>query len=117
MDPPIPWKDWSDLFQLAAMAKENIDKENLLIPTERYHQQSPLLEKLPDSEPETQEVSRLDRNLREQERFDDEESASLKPETKRFNGMRIEEADKKLQSILYLALGNEGEKIFGLQFS
>ena len=84
------------------MAKENIDKENLLITTERYHQQPPLLEKLPDSEPETQEVFCLDRNLREQERFDDEESASIKPKTKRFNGMRIEKADEKLQSILYL---------------
>ena len=31
--------------------------------------------------------------------------------------MRIEEADKKLQSILYLALGNEGKRIFGQKFT
>ena len=31
--------------------------------------------------------------------------------------MTIEEADKKLQSILYLALGNEGKQIFGQKFT
>ena len=31
--------------------------------------------------------------------------------------MRIEEADKKLRSILYLALGNEGQRIFRQKFT
>ena len=31
--------------------------------------------------------------------------------------MRIEEADKKLRSIMYLALGNEGKRIFGQKFT
>ena len=31
--------------------------------------------------------------------------------------MRLEEADKKLRSILYLAFGNEGKKIFGQKFT
>ena len=31
--------------------------------------------------------------------------------------MRFEEADKKLRSILYLALGNEGKKIVGQKFT
>ena len=31
--------------------------------------------------------------------------------------MRIEEADKKLRSILYLALGNEGKRIFRQKFT
>ena len=43
--------------------------------------------------------------------------ASIKSETKRFNGMRIEEALKKLRSSLHLALGNEGKKIFGQMFT
>ena len=41
VDPPIPWEDWSDLFQLAIIAKENIDIENLLIRRRdniHYHQ-------------------------------------------------------------------------------
>ena len=58
----------------------------------------------------------MERNIQEQRRYDDEEAASTKSETKKLNGMRIEEADKKLRSILYLALGNEGKRIFGQKF-
>ena len=31
--------------------------------------------------------------------------------------MRLEEADKKFRSVLYLALGNEGKRIFGQKFT
>ena len=72
MDPPIPWEEWSDLFQLAIIAKKNIDLDNLLNPTERYHPQPPLLENPPESETEPQKTSRLERNIREQKRYDDE---------------------------------------------
>ena len=112
VDPPIPWEEWSDLFQLAIIAKEKIDIENLLNPSERYHPLPPTLENPPENESDAQKTSRIERNIREQKRFDDEEMASIKSETKKFNGMRLEEADKKLRSILYLALGNEGKKIF-----
>ena len=37
----------------------------------------------------------MDRKVQEQRRYDEEESASIKTETKKFNGMRLEEADKK----------------------
>ena len=117
VDPPIPWEEWSDLFQLAIIAKENIDIENLLDPSERYHPLPPTLENPPENESDAQKTSRIERNIREQKRFDDEEMASIKSETKKFNGMRLEEADKKLRSILYLALGNEGKKIFGQKFT
>ena len=109
VDPPFPWEEWSDSFQLAIIAKENIDIDNLLNPTE-YHPHPPLLENPPEGETETQKTSRLERNIREQNRYDDEETASIKSETQRFNGMRFEEADKKLRFVLYLALGNEGKK-------
>ena len=59
----------------------------------------------------------MERNTQEQRRYDEEETASIKTETKKFNGMRIEEADKKLRSVLYLALGNEGKRIFGQKFT
>ena len=99
VDPPIPWEEWSDLFQLAIIAKENIDIENLLNPLERYHPLPPTLENPPENESDAQKTSRIERNIREQKRFDDEEMASIKSETKKFNGMRLEEADKKLRSI------------------
>ena len=70
-----------------------------------------------DGETDNQRQSRMERNTQEQRRYDEEESASIKSETKKFNGMRLEEADKKLRSVLYLALGNEGKRIFGQKFT
>ena len=54
VDPPIPWEEWSDLFQLAIIAKENTDIDNMRYPTERYHPHSPLLENPPEGEKESQ---------------------------------------------------------------
>ena len=81
LDPPFPWEGWSDLFHLAIIAKENINIENLLNP------QPPNLENPLDDETENQRKSRMDRNVQEQRRYDEEESASIKSETKKFNGM------------------------------
>ena len=117
VDPSIPWEEWSDLFQLAIIAKENIDIENMLNPSERYHPLPPTLANPPENESDAQKTSRIERNIREQKRFDDEKMASIKSETKKFNGIRLEEMDKKLRSILYLALGNEGKKTFGQNFT
>ena len=117
VDPPIPWEDWGDLFQLAIVAKENIDIENLLNPSERHHPQHPNLENPTDGETDTQRRSRMERNNQEQRRYDEEESTSIKTETKKLNGMRLEEADKKLRSVLYIALGNERKRIFGQKFT
>ena len=105
------------MFHLAIIAKENINIANLLNPSERHHPQPPYLENPLDGETDNQRKSKMDRNVQEQRRYDEEESASIKFETKKFNGMRLEEADKKLRSVLYLALGNEGKRIFGQQFS
>ena len=59
VDPPIPWEEWSDLFQLAIIAKENIDIENLLNLTERYHPLPPTLENPPENESDSQKISAL----------------------------------------------------------
>ena len=66
VDPPIPWEDWSDLFHLAIIAKENIDIENLLNPSERHHPQPPNLENPTDGETDSQRRSRMERNTQEQ---------------------------------------------------
>ena len=84
---------------------------------ERQHPLPPNLENPTDGETDAQRRSRMERNTQEQRRYDKEETASIKTETKKFNGMRIEEADKKLRSVLYLALGNEGKRIFGQKFT
>ena len=54
VDPPIPGEDWSDLFHLAIIAKENIDIGYLLNPSERHHPQPPTLENPTDNESESQ---------------------------------------------------------------
>ena len=89
---------------------ENIDIDNLLNPMERYHTHPPLLENPPEGEADTQKLTHLEKNIREQKRHEDEETTSIKSETKRFSGMRIEEADKNSDQS-FLALGNEGKKI------
>ena len=68
---------------------------NLLNPSERHHPQPPNFENALDGETENQRKSRMDRNVQEQRRYGEEESASIKTETKNINGMRQEEADKK----------------------
>ena len=117
VDPPIPWEDWSDLFHSAIIAKENIDIENLPNPSKSYHPQPPNFENPMDGETDNQRQPRMERNTQEQRRYDEEESASIKSETKKFNEMRLEEARKKLRSVLYLALGNEEKRIFGQKFT
>ena len=69
--------------------KKKIDIENLLNPTERYHPLPPALENPPKNEADSQKTSRLERKIRERKRYDDEEMASIKSETKKFNGMRL----------------------------
>ena len=117
VDPPIPWEDWSDLFHLAIIVKENIDIENQLNPSEKHHAQPPTLENPTNNESQSQRKSRIDRKIQEQRRYDEKETASIKSETKKFNGVRIDEADKKLRWILYLALGNEEKRFFGQKFT
>ena len=117
VDPPISWENWSDLFHLAIIAQGNIDIENLKNPSERHHHQAPTLENPTHNQSENLRKLRTDRNIQEQRPYDEEETASIKTETKKFNGMRMEFAGKKLRSILYLALGNERKRIFGQKFT
>ena len=100
VDPAIPWKDWNDLFHLFVIANENVDCKNLLNPNERHPSQPPVLEVARKKKSENQRTARLEKNIGEQKRYDDQEAASIKSETKQFNGMRIKETDKKPCSVL-----------------
>ena len=117
MDPPIPREERSDLFHLAIISKENMDIINLINSSERHYPQPPNLENPTDSELYYQRKSRIDRNIQEERRYDEEETVSIKTETKKFNGMRMDEVDKKLRSILYLALRNEKKRKIGQKFT
>ena len=68
VDPPFPGKIGAICFTLAIIAKENIDIENLLNPSERHHPQPPNLENPMEGETDNQRQSRLERNIQEQRR-------------------------------------------------
>ena len=86
LEPPHTWTQWSDQFQLAIIAKENLDIESLHGP-EIPQTQIPFLEQVTGSESDNEEKRKL-------------------------NGMRRTEEDKKLRSILFLASGSEGKRVF-----
>ena len=97
IDPPTPWEDRRDLFQLAVVAKANIDIELLLIAVGRT---LPALQNAPEGNESEELKNSRTRNLAEQIFFNDEEAASKKAEPKQFNRLMQEDADKKLRSIL-----------------
>ena len=43
VDPLIPWEEWDDLFQIAVIAKENIDIKKFPNSIEMHHPQPPFL--------------------------------------------------------------------------
>ena len=81
IEPPIPWEEWSDMFQLALIAKENIDINNLLNPSDRKIVTPATFEKAPDSK-SADKAARLARNIEEKRRYEDEENALIKSKQK-----------------------------------
>ena len=105
------------MFQLALIAKESTDINNFLIPLEILKPEILKLEEEPQNESISAKTERLARNVEERNRFNDSENARIKLEIMTFNGMQMDEADKKIRTMLYLALGSEGKKFFSQKFS
>ena len=68
-------------------AKENVDIENLLNPSERHHPLPLTLKSSTENKSEIQRKTWIERIIQEQKRYDDEEAASIKTETKKLNGI------------------------------
>ena len=117
IDPPTPWEDWREMFPLASIARENIDIDTLLNPLEFLNPEILQLEEELQNESTTAKTERFARNAEERNRFRDSENVRIKLETKTFNGKRMEDADKKIGSMLYLALGGEDKRFFSQKFS
>ena len=111
LEPPHAWTQGSDQFQLAIIAKENLDLESLHGP-EIPETQIPILEQTTGSESDTKRVNRETRNKNAMKQYESAEEKRISEEKRKFNGMRGTEADKKLRSILFLALGSEGKRVF-----
>ena len=111
LEPPHAWTQWSDQFQLAIIAKENLDIESLHGP-EIPETQIPILEQATGSESDAEKANRESRNKSTMKQYESAEEKRINEEKRKFNGMRRTEADKKLRSILFLALGSEGKRVF-----
>ena len=96
---------------MAIIAKENLDLENLHGP-EIPETQIPFLEQATGSESDTEKANGENRNKNAMKQYESAEEKRINEEKRKFNGMRRTEADKKLRSILFLALGSEGKRVF-----
>ena len=106
-----PLNNWIDQFHLAIIAKENLDIDNLKEPVEGETTLS-ILEGAQESEIDQQRKAGEARNKEVMRVYEHAEEKRLAEEKRKFGGMRRYEADKKVRSNLYLALGAEGKRVF-----
>ena len=111
LEPPHTWTQWSDQFQLAIIAKENLDLESLH-GTEIPETQIIILEQATGGKLDTERANRETRNKNAMKQYESAEEKRINEEKRKVNGMRRTEADKKLRTILFLALGSKGKRIF-----
>ena len=74
--------------------------------------QIPILEQATGSESDTERANRETRNKNAMKQHESAEEKRINEEKRKFNGMRRTEADEKLRSVLFLALGSEGKRVF-----
>ena len=74
--------------------------------------QIPILEQYRGSESDTEQASRESRDRTARKPYEAAEEKRLNDERKKCVGLRRAEADKKLRSILFLALGDEANRVF-----
>ena len=111
IEPPTQWNNWIDQFHLAIIAKENLDIDNLKEPLE-LETTIPILEGAQESETDPKRKAREARNKETMRVYEHAEDKRLAEDIRKLGGMRRYEADKKVRSILYLALGAEGKRVF-----
>ena len=104
------------MFKLALIAKENIDIDNSIKPLEFLKPEILHMKEELQNEPTTAKTERLARNAEERSSINDSENSRTKLETKTFNGIRVEKADKKIRSMPYLALCSECKRVSSQKF-
>ena len=94
---------------MAIIEKENLDIDGLNGP-EVPETKIPLLEQVTGSESDTDRASGETRKKNAMKQYEAAEEERINEEKRKFNGMRQAEADKKLRSILFLALASIAQK-------
>ena len=77
LEPPHAWTQWSDQFQLAIIAKENLDLESLHGP-EIPETQIPILEQATSSESDAEKANRENRNKSTMKQYPQKRNESMK---------------------------------------
>ena len=111
IESPTQWNNWIDQFHLAINAKDNLDIDNLKEPLE-LENMIPILEGAKNSKNGSQRKAREARNKETMRVYKHAEDKRIAEEKRKIGRIRRFEADKKVRSILNLALGAQGKRIF-----
>ena len=112
-DPPCLWETWIRQFFLAINLREHCDPKDLLAgPAEVYDDPPPRPEKIPASENETERNNRFARDQAEIRKVNEINIERRKKGHKLGQIIFYHEADQRVKSCLFFALGTEGKKRF-----
>ena len=110
-EPPLEWNKWAAILEMALFAKDGIEIRNLLRAKPQLVEPSepPVYEVKIAGETESQKKNR---DMRNQEKRVGWEKHVIKAREKRVlcNSFRLDEADAKVRSYLFLCLGAEGQR-------
>ena len=112
-EPAYPWEVWIGQFFLAVSLKENCDRNILLTdPAEVHDDPPPRPEQIPNSETAEEADSRTARSEAAIRRTNEANEERRKKGPKLSLNVYFHEADARIKSRLFFALGNEGKKRF-----
>ena len=106
------WERWSEKFQLTIIAKDSVDIEDVINPAVRTELVYPMAEPADPSEDQARRAEKEEHHRIAILNYNEEMRRRRAEDNAKFNGLQIEDIDKKLKSQLYLALGKEGQKCF-----
>ena len=101
------------MFQLALIAKENIDIDNLNKPWYRSISIPALIEEAPDSKNNQDKAATTAKT--KTKKGEDEANAIKKIKVKMFSKMRQDEAVKRIKTLFFLALRIKSKRFFFAQ--
>ena len=112
-EPPYPWEVWIGQFFLAVTLKENCDPNILLTgPAAVHDDPPPRTEPIPNSETTEEVDSRTARNEASLRKTNEANEERRKKGPKISPNVYYHEADARIKSRLFFALGNKGKERF-----
>ena len=107
---PYSMEDYNCMFQSALIAKRTLTSMYQSYGSENRDSSND--QKRPTNQKQPGQSSKTGKNLEKKRRLKDEKNAIIKIDLNMFGGTRQEKSDKKLRSMLFLTLGNDGKRVF-----